>query len=285
MNIQSNWRKALEKALPPSSSPLYQKYLDWHLNVEARARVIEHNLNKFISLENLKILDFGCGEGGMSVYFARKGFEVWAVDIDREKLARVKLRAEENEVKLNILPLSPEGRAENLPENYFEVILCLDVIEHCQDPRLSLREMKRLLKKEGLLYLTTPNQLGLGWLFSDPHYSLPFLTLFPKPIADYLVKRFRKMENDVSHLFGRRELEKLFQKTGLEVIYSYADEVKEKLNQPERIVSPFKKKVFQILSSAHLIGLIPIFLPLLHYFSTTLIYILKKLPENGPTPF
>ena len=149
------------------------------------------------------------------------------------------------------------------------------MIEHCPAPEVTLSEMRRLAKKNGLIYLTTPNRLGLGWVFSDPHYNLPLVSLLPKPAGNFLVKKFRGLDNDVIRLFNHMEIEKIFSETGLEVIYSYPDEVLGKLQNPEQIASPVKKKIFSALELLRLKSLIKPMLPALHFFSTTLIYILR----------
>jgi ubiquinone/menaquinone biosynthesis C-methylase UbiE len=58
------------------------------------------------------------------------------------------------------------------------------VIEHVPDQELLLSEIQRILKKDGICYMTCPNKL---WPM-EPHLKLPFLSWIPQKIADYYVK-------------------------------------------------------------------------------------------------
>ncbi len=172
--------------------------------------------------------------------------------------------------------IGPDSRLSAARDGQFDVILCHDVIEHCPDPETSVSEMKRLLKKGGLLYLTTPNRLGLAWVLSDPHYKLPLVAFLPKFMGDPLVKKFRKMDNDVTHMFTLIGLRRLFRNAGLKTVYSYPDEIRAKIKSPEKIKSSFKGRAFALLHKLGLDRLLPPAMPLLHLFSNTFIFILKK---------
>src|SRR5258706_16079499 len=60
-------------------------------------------------------------------------------------------------------------------KNFFDVITCLDVIEHVKDPRILLEKINTVLKKEGILIISTPNIR-----FSDHLSKLLFHGVFPK---------------------------------------------------------------------------------------------------------
>lgn len=276
MDQTKSWTELFEASLPRQCPQIYEKLKLWHLEVEERAKVIWENLSKFTELKGKTFLDFGCGEGGMAIYFARLGVRVFAAEITPAQLERVRLRAQEKGVQLTTWLINENGQIPELQDEQFDVILCHDVIEHCPEPKLSLREMKRLLKRKGLIYLTTPNRLGLAWIFSDPHYLLPLVSLLPQFLNDPLVRKFRKMKNDVVHLFTPLGLSRLFRKTGLKIIYSYPDEVKEKILRPDKIKSQAKLKIFKVLNQIRAVRLILLLLPVLHLFSNSLIYILTK---------
>lgn len=114
------------------------------------------------------LLDIGCFDGSKSVLFCRVAQckEIIGVDFLPEKLAEARARGLQTlEADLNTdLPLS-------LPSHSFDIILCSEVIEHLFSPDDLLDEMKRLLKPDGYILLTTPNlaswknrlALLLGW--------------------------------------------------------------------------------------------------------------------------
>ncbi len=255
---------------------MYEKLKLWHLEVSERAGVIWDNLSKFTSLPGKTFLDFGCGEGGMAIYFAKKGMTASGADITQAQLERSRLRAREEQVGLAAFLINEQGRIPEAPDEQFDIVLCHTVIEHCRYPEVTISELKRLLKKGGLIYLTTCNRLGLGWIFKDAHYHLPLVSFLPKFLSDPLVRKFRKMENDVTHLFTPIGLNRIFKKHGLKVVYSYPDEVREKIQKPGKIVSPFKSGIFTILNKLRITRLLPLLMPVIHLFTDSLIYILTK---------
>lgn len=265
-----------EASLPSQCPQIYEKLKLWHLEVSERAGVIRENLGKFISLPGKTLLDFGCGEGGVAIYFARNQMAAFGADITEPQLERTALRAKQAQVENKTMLINGQGRLPQVPDDQFDVIICHDVIEHCPEPEVTIQELTRLVNKEGLIYLTAPNRIGLTWIFSNPHYNLPLVSILPKSIGDVLVRRFRKMENNVTRMFTPIGLTRLFRKNGLEVIYSYPDEAKEKLARPAKIKSPFKKRIFNLLDKSGTAPLILLAMPLLHLFSNALIFILKK---------
>lgn len=95
------------------------------------------------------VLDAGAGEGTLSKLLKQAGFNVVACDINPEqfKIGRCK------KVDLNQdLPY---------PNNSFDYITCVEVIEHLENPHHLIREFSRTIKKNGLLIITTPNIMNI----------------------------------------------------------------------------------------------------------------------------
>lgn len=59
----------------------------------------------------------------------------------------------------------------------FDLIIIQDVIEHLLDVKDFYSEVKRVLKSNGTIYLSSPNKLSIFNIFSDPHFGLPFVSL------------------------------------------------------------------------------------------------------------
>jgi ubiquinone/menaquinone biosynthesis C-methylase UbiE len=138
-----------------------------------KAKKIEAVLRDFKKLENLKMLDIGCGSGVVSSFLGKISKYVWAVDVKDERI--IKKGFKFKKVKDEKLPFKDDS---------FDIIISNFVIEHLNDKNMHIKEIKRVLKKEGICYLSAPNK----WAVFEPHYSLPFLSYLPKMLADYYVK-------------------------------------------------------------------------------------------------
>jgi ubiquinone/menaquinone biosynthesis C-methylase UbiE len=73
------------------------------------------------------------------------------------------------------------AEAETLPfqTGAFDLVICLSTLEHVADVGASLREMVRVLRPGGALFLYAPS----GWACYESHYKLPWLPWFPRPLA------------------------------------------------------------------------------------------------------
>jgi 2-polyprenyl-3-methyl-5-hydroxy-6-metoxy-1,4-benzoquinol methylase len=97
----------------------------------------------------LNILDFGCGQGAFSQRLVDLGMVVDACDINTDQVkAKVNRK-----IKLD---LNSEIPADEFPYKY-DIILALEIIEHLHNPWKYLDDCLKLLKKGGIIVLTTPN--------------------------------------------------------------------------------------------------------------------------------
>jgi len=104
-------------------------------------RFLHENIHRFTedtaSNCDFKVLDVGCGQRPYEGYFVHPQLYI-GVDIS-SKVADI------------------IATAENLPfgNSYFDVVLCMQVLEHVEEPKKVLEEIKRVLRKEGVLILST----------------------------------------------------------------------------------------------------------------------------------
>ncbi len=123
-------------------------------NIIYNEHLIRYELaKKFVS--GKIVLDIACGSGFGAKILARAGAEkVTAVDIDEKT---VKKARNKNWLK-NIV--YRQGNAENLAEKNetFDIIVSFETIEHLKNPEKYLKELKRVIKNNGLIFISTPNK-------------------------------------------------------------------------------------------------------------------------------
>lgn len=124
---------------------------DYHKNLDKNWRFYPVYLAKMKLVENFlnsqgygkKILDLGCGEGILVSKYREKEYDIIGLDFNYQS---------ELVLKGNVI-------GTGFSDSFFDMILCLDVIEHLSftEQEQALNEIKRILKSDGLLVMTIPN--------------------------------------------------------------------------------------------------------------------------------
>jgi SAM-dependent methyltransferase len=126
-------------------------------------------------------LDYGCGNGGLVRYLRRHGIAD-AVGYDRGWIV-------EQSRALGIPLLNDQELSQCYCQ--FDVVTMLEVIEHALDPLEVLQHVRRLLKPNGIVYLTTGNALPyhdqlLAWRYVIPEIHVSFFE--PKTLEEALIR-------------------------------------------------------------------------------------------------
>lgn len=105
----------------------------------------------FANTENKVILDIGCGTGTLLVRLKENNNQVYGIDVSETGVKKVKEKGivcDLLDLNVNTLPFS---------DNYFNVVICLETMEHLENPYHCLREIRRVLKPQGIFLISIPN--------------------------------------------------------------------------------------------------------------------------------
>ena len=114
-------------------------------------------INQKISLKGLKVLDVGCGGGLLAEAFESMGASVTAIDVTEANIEVAKLHAKKTGKTISYMMTRAEDLAIKEPES-FDVVACLEVIEHVPDPGQLIDACAKLLKPNGEMFLSTLNR-------------------------------------------------------------------------------------------------------------------------------
>lgn len=154
----------------------------WHLH---KRLVIHQFIEKYVTRG--RVLDVGAGTGKILSELKLKGWQVIGVDGEKEAIFFSKKR----DVPVKLVDLE-KGKL-LFKRNHFDLVLVLDILEHLKDDGGILKEIKRVIKVNGLVLITVP---AYCWLFS---------------YWDKMLGHQRR--------YSKTLLEKKLKKAGLEVIY------------------------------------------------------------------
>jgi SAM-dependent methyltransferase len=144
---EDEWRYLYDKTYFGEKSEWYikKRKLD---SKERLEKAVKYNSNKVANF-----LDIGCGEGYSLIEAASRGWNVYGVDITDHRIEKARTR--------NIKFINSNLLNSNLPSDFFDIVYLDSVLEHVNNPVDYLFEIRRILKKGGILYLGVPNEDSL----------------------------------------------------------------------------------------------------------------------------
>ena len=140
--------------------PNYERWLAGRRLYLQRASAVREIISTETVCTNLSVLDLGSGEGGTSLLFSQHSTTI------SYDLSLTRLKRQQNSG--SSYPLI-NGNAETLPfaDSTFDLIILQDVIEHTIEKNKIVDELKRVLKENGIIYLSTPNKFSFFNIISE----------------------------------------------------------------------------------------------------------------------
>ena len=140
-------------------------------------------IDNVASLKDKTVLDVGCGGGILSESMAEKGAKVTGIDLGEKALKVATLHSLDSGVTVDYQLIAVEQLAEQQPAS-FDVVTCLEMLEHVPDPASVVAACAKLVKPGGHLFFSTINRNPKAYLFAviGAEYVLNML---PRGTHDY----------------------------------------------------------------------------------------------------
>jgi 2-polyprenyl-6-hydroxyphenyl methylase/3-demethylubiquinone-9 3-methyltransferase len=140
------------------------------------------------SFANKNVLDIGCGGGILTEAMALKGAIVTGIDMADMALKVAKMHLHESQLEIDYQMITAEEFSEQ-HTGEFDIVTCLEMLEHVPDPAAIIYAAKNLLKPDGQLFLSTINRNPKSFVFAIVGAEY-LLNLLPKGTHEY--KKFIK---------------------------------------------------------------------------------------------
>ncbi len=109
-----------------------------------------------------RVLEVGCGSGQMQLDLARRGYEMYGLDIAAGMVQATRKLLRENLPNYKPRLLVGDIEALGFPDNFFDLVLAAGVIEYLRSDKKSFREFSRVLKPGGMIILSVRNKVNLS---------------------------------------------------------------------------------------------------------------------------
>ncbi|MET4161486.1 2-polyprenyl-6-hydroxyphenyl methylase/3-demethylubiquinone-9 3-methyltransferase [Marinobacterium sp. MBR-111] len=122
-------------------------------------------IDRIGSLAGKTVLDVGCGGGILSEAMAHRGAEVTGIDMGEAPLKVAKLHGLESGARVSYRRITVEDMADEMPAS-FDLVTCMEMLEHVPDPESVVRACARLVKPGGQVFFSTLNRNPKSYLFA-----------------------------------------------------------------------------------------------------------------------
>lgn len=153
-------------------------------------------------LRGKRVLDVGCGGGLLSEGMAARGAQVTGIDLSEKPLGVARLHLLESGAEVDYRKISAEGLADEMPGT-FDVVTCLEMLEHVPNPASIVAACARLVKPGGQVFFSTINRNPKAYLYAVIG-------------AEYLLQMLPKGTHDFAKFIKPSELTRWCKQSGLE---------------------------------------------------------------------
>lgn len=134
-------------------------------------------------LAGRRVVDVGCGGGILAESMAARGADVVGIDLSEKPLGVAKLHTLESGVRVDYRLVGAEALAREAPAS-FDVVTCMEMLEHVPDPASTVRACARLVRPGGTVFFSTINRNPKAYLFAVVGAEY-VLNLLPRGTHDY----------------------------------------------------------------------------------------------------
>ena len=141
-------------------------------------------INERANLEGIKVLDVGCGGGILAEALSKLGAQVTGIDASEQTIGVAQNHSNAVGSDVSYYQTTIEEFIANKPEEKFDVITCLEMLEHVPSPGEIIKTCSTILKDDGNIFFSTINRNPRSYLFAIVGAEY-ILNLLPKGTHDY----------------------------------------------------------------------------------------------------
>lgn len=160
-------------------------------------------IDSIAKITGKRVLDVGCGGGILAESMAVRGADVTGIDMAEKPLKVAKLHLLESGQKVDYRLQAVEQLAEEQPGS-FDVVTCMEMLEHVPSPESIVRACARLVKPDGFVFFSTLNRNAKSYLFAVVG-------------AEYILNMLPKGTHEYAKFLKPSELSRMARNAGLDV--------------------------------------------------------------------
>lgn len=161
-------------------------------------------IQQYCNLNGKNVLDVGCGGGILSYSMATCHAQVIGIDASKELIEVAKNKAQQQNVNITYHDMTIEDFAQNTNIK-FDVITCMELMEHVPEPQTLLTNCAELLKPQGQLFISTINR-------TPKAYALAIVA------AEYVLKILPQNTHEYKKFIRPAELDEMLRTANLQLI-------------------------------------------------------------------